>query len=120
LGLGYKKRLKCSLICNLEFGYLLKINLTEVLIDNEIVPLRTVTELTLRKPTNLPKVEMTRGVEHVSKVPKEVKSKSLRGKVIYIHVQIIMRSQNYNLASKILDTKCNHKYVEKQNAYLSS
>jgi hypothetical protein len=91
-----------------------------VLIDNEIVPLRTVTELTLRKPTNLPKVEMTRGVEHVSKVPKEVKSKSLRGKVIYIHVQIIMRSQNYNLASKILDTKCNHKYVEKQNAYLSS
>lgn len=59
----------------------------------------------LRKPTNLPKVEMTRGVEHVSKVPKEVKCKSLRGKVIYIHVQIIMRSQNYNLASKTLDTK---------------
>lgn len=75
------------------------------LIDNETVPLRTVTELTLRKPTNLPKVEMTRGMEHVSKVPKEVKCKSLRGKVIYIHVQIIMRSQNYNLASKTLDTK---------------
>jgi hypothetical protein len=92
----------------------------DLIIYLEPVPLRTVTELTLRKPTNLPKVEMTRGVEHVSKVPKEVKCKSLRGKVIYIHVQIIMRSQNYNLASKILDTKCNHKYVEKQNAYLSS
>lgn len=97
-----------------------KIQTKEEICNLEPVPLRTVTELTLRKPTNLRKVEMTRGVEHVSKVPKEVKCKSLRGKVIYIHVQIIMRSQNYNLASKILDTKCNHKYVEKQNAYLSS
>lgn len=97
-----------------------EIKTTELIGNNEPVPLRTVTELTLRKPTNLPKVEMTRGVEHVSKVPKEVKCKSLRGKVIYIHVQIIMPLQNYNLTSKILDTKCNHKYVEKQNAYLSS
>src|SRR5262249_14322967 len=89
--------------------------------DLEPVPLRTVTELVLRKPTNLPDIEMIRGVEHVSKVLKEVKYKShLMGKVIYIHVLIIMLSQNYSLASKILDTKCNHKYVEKQNAYLSS
>lgn len=48
---------------------------------------------------------MTRGVEHVSKVLKKVKYKSQRGKVIYIHVLIIMLSQNYSLASKILDTK---------------
>nr|YP_010233341.1 NADH dehydrogenase subunit 4 [Auricularia heimuer]QSX43106.1 NADH dehydrogenase subunit 4 [Auricularia heimuer] len=86
----------------------------------EPVPLRTVTELALRKPNNLPAVEMTRGPEHVIKVLKDVKYKNLRGKVLFTHVQFIMPSQNYNLALKILVTKCNHNYVEKQTALLSS
>ena len=86
----------------------------------EPVPLRTITELLLCKPNNSPKVEMTRGPEHVIKALKRIKYKSSRGKVISIHVQIIMPSQNYNLASKILDTKCNHKYAEKRTVYLSS
>lgn len=86
----------------------------------EPAPLRAVIELVLRKPINLPEVEITRGLEHVNKVPKDVKCKYPRGKVIYIHAQIIMPLQNYNLTSKTFGTKCNHKRVEKQNACFSS
>lgn len=86
----------------------------------KLASLRAVIELILRKPINLPEVEITRGVQHVNKVPKDVKCKYPRGKVIYIHAQIIMPLQNYNLTSKTLDTRCNHKCVEKQNACFSS
>lgn len=71
----------------------------------EIASLWAVIELILCKPINLPEVEITRGVQHVNKVPKDVKCKYPRGKVIYIHAQIIMPLQNYNLTSKTLDTK---------------
>ena len=94
---------------------------TNLKVKIELVPLRTITELVLCKPTNLPDVERTRGHEHVSKVLNNNKYKFLlTGKVLYIQALIIMLLQNYRLTSKILDTKCNHKYVEKQNAYLSS
>jgi hypothetical protein len=90
------------------------------LIITELAPLRAVIELVLRKPINLPEVEITRGQEHVNKVSKDVKCKYPRGKVIYIHAQIIMPLQKYNLTSKTFDTKCNHKCVEKQIACFSS
>ena len=90
-------------------------------IKKKPVPLRIVTELMLCKPTNLLDIEMIRGKKHVSKVLNKIKYKFyLVGKVIYIQAFIIMLLQNYRLTLKILDTKCNHKCVEKQNAYLSS
>ena len=78
------------------------------------VPLRTVTELLLHKPTNLSEVERTRGVKHVSKILIKVKYVLLtKGEVISIQALIIqLYSQDYILTSKILVTKCNNKYVE--------
>ena len=92
------------------------------LINIKPVPLRTVTELLLHKPTNLSEVEMTREVKHVSKILIEVKYVLLsKGEVISIQALIIqLYSQDYILTSKILVTKCNNKYVEMWNAYLSS
>lgn len=83
------------------------------------VPLRTVTGLTLCKSTNLPDIEMIRGPKHVSKALNNIKYIYLRGKILYIQAFIIMLLQNYILASKILETKCNYKCVEKRSAHLS-
>jgi NADH:ubiquinone oxidoreductase subunit 4 (subunit M) len=105
-------------LINLQLSFL---NTRKLIIIFKSVLLRIVTELVLRKPTNLLDIEMIRGKEHVSKVLNKIKYKSyFMGKVIYIQAFIIMLLQNYSLALKILDTKCNHKCVEKQNAYLSS
>lgn len=89
------------------------------LINIKTVPLRTVTGLTLCKSTNLPDIEMIRGPKHVSKALNSIKYMYLRGEILYIQAFIIMLLQNYNLASKILDTKCNYKCVEKRSAHLS-
>lgn len=84
------------------------------------VPLRTITGLTLLcKSINLPDIEMIRGPKHVSKALNNIKCMYLRGEILYIQAFIIMLLQNYNLASKILDTKCNYKCVEKRSAHLS-
>lgn len=100
---------------------LLNIFILFIIFKSKPVLLRIITELVLCKPTNLLDIEMIRGVEHVSKVLNKIKYKFFYwGKVIYIHAFIIMLLQIYSLTLKILDTKCNHKCVEKQNAYLSS
>ena len=93
-----------------------------MLIITKPVLLRTVTELLLHKPTNLSEVEMTRGVKHVSKILIKVKYVLIiKDEVIFIQALIIqLYSQDYLLTSKILVTKCNNKYVEMWNAYLSS
>ena len=93
-----------------------------MLITIKPVLLRTVTELLLHKPTNLSEVEMTRGVKHVSKILIKVKYVLIiKDEVIFIQALIIqLYSQDYILTSKILVTKCNNKYVEMWNAYLSS
>jgi len=101
---------------------LLNINNNNILLfKSKPVLLRIITELSLCKPINLLEIEMIRGIEHVNKVLNKIKYKFyFWGKVIYIHALIIMLLQSYILTLKILDTKCNHKCVEKQNAYLSS
>lgn len=99
---------------------LLDIKISELIENIEPVPLRTTTELALCKPNNLPNVEKTRGQEHVIKVLKAVKYKSPKGEVISIQALIIILSLKCKSTLKVLDTKCNLKYVEKQTAYLGS
>lgn len=80
--------------------------------------LRPITGPMLYKPTNLPNNERNWGVEHVSKAWNGSKYNFFKGKVIFIHASPILSSQDWILASKILDTKCCCRYIKMQSVYL--
>ena len=69
------------------------------------VNLITMIEFISCKPTDLPIIEMRRGVEHVGKVQKESSYFSSKGEVIFIYVSIIHPSQDAKLALKIAETR---------------
>ena len=69
------------------------------------VNLITMIEFISCKPTDLPIIEMRRGVEHVGKVQKESSYISPKGEVIFIYVSIIHPSQDAKLALKIAETR---------------
>jgi nicotine oxidoreductase len=72
-------------------------------------------ELMSCKPTDLPIIEMRRGLEHVGKVFEWNSYNSLKGEVLFIYVLLIQPSQDAKLSSKIAVTSVWGKTVE--NAY---
>src|ERR1700744_1630869 len=68
------------------------------------VILITMTEFMSCKPTDLPVIEMRRGLEHVGKVLKETSYMSHKGDVLFIYVLLIQLSQYAKLISKIAVT----------------
>ena len=69
------------------------------------VNLITMIEYISCKPTDLPIIEMRRGVEHVGKVLMVTSYKYPRGKVISIYVSTIHLSQDVRLIPKIAVTE---------------
>lgn len=69
------------------------------------VILITMTGLMSCKPTDLPIIEMRRGLEHVGKVLKGTSYMSPKGEVIFIYVLLIHPSQDARLISKIAVTR---------------
>jgi hypothetical protein len=69
------------------------------------VILITMTELMSCKPTDLPRIEMRRELEHVGKVLKETNYASLKGEVLFIYVLLIHPSQDAKLNSKLVVTR---------------
>jgi group II intron reverse transcriptase/maturase len=66
--------------------------------------LKALTELTLCKSTDLPIIEMRRGVEHVSKVTKVSSYNFLSGEIIFIHGLIIHLSKDARFSLKVTVT----------------
>lgn len=92
-----------SSLCDMGGDYSLFLGVDGLSIYFVVRPLINITEpgqlgpttgLLLCKPTNLPKNERTWGLEHVSKVLKEVKYILLRGKVHLTHALTILLSQD--------------------------
>lgn len=69
------------------------------------VTLITMTEFMSCKLTDLPIIEMRRGLEHVGKVLKESSYISHKGEVIFTYVLLIQPSQDAKLISKIAETR---------------
>ncbi|KAI0993364.1 hypothetical protein K3495_g14821 [Podosphaera aphanis] len=75
--------------------------------------LKAITEFRLCKSTDLPKIEMRRGVEHVSEVTKESRYDNLSGKIIFIQGPIINPSKDAKFYLKVTDTSISLLVVEK-------
>jgi len=67
--------------------------------------LSATSDLLMCKSTDSPDVEMTRGLEHVCKVLKEFRNKTLRGKILFYQGTFNLLSRNGNSASKVYDTR---------------
>ena len=77
------------------------------------VALTTITKLTLCKSTDLPIIEMRRGVEHVCEVEKQNSYNFVIGEIIFIHGLIIHRTQDGRLNLKVTDTNLFNFTIEK-------
>ena len=84
------------------------------------VILITMIEFMSCKPTDLPIIEMRRGVEHVGKVLQVTSYRSNKGEVLFIYVLIIHPSQYAKLISKVAETIILRKIVENAYAILNS
>nr|YP_009364339.1 hypothetical protein [Ophiocordyceps sinensis]ARF03419.1 hypothetical protein [Ophiocordyceps sinensis]QDH07253.1 hypothetical protein [Ophiocordyceps sinensis] len=82
--------------------------------------LMAITELMLCKSTDLPIIEMRRGVEHVSEVTKESSYDNLSGKIIFIQGPIINPSKDAKFNLKVTDTSISELLVEKHYANKNS
>lgn len=82
--------------------------------------IKALTELMLRKSTDLPKIEMTRGVEHVRKVTKGNSYNFLSGEIFFIHGLIIHLFKDERFILKITDTKLFDLLVERHYANKNS
>lgn len=96
-------------------------NVSGVILANAVRPLtimkpaslKAITEFRLCKSTDLPKIEMRRGVEHVSEVTKESRYDNLSGKIIFIQGPIINPSKDAKFYLKVTDTSISLLVVEK-------
>jgi len=113
--------LATCLIIQILTGVFLAMHVRPLILETKSpVILNTMIELMSCKPTDLPKIEMKRGVEHVGKVQQVTSYKSIKGEVLFIYVLIIHPSQYAKLISKVAETINLRKIVENAYAILNS